>query len=97
MPSSSTERHDHRDSAHQSPAGGPTASSSAIAATHEGHRHHHGQHVMPDGTVMDGARHEHVDRGGPPLWWERGLFWLCWALLAMLGIWIAAAALAPRQ
>ena len=64
MPSSSTERHDHRDSAHQSPAGGPTASSSAIAATHEGHGHHHGQHVMPDGTVMDGARHEHVDRGG---------------------------------
>lgn len=36
-------------------------------------------------------------RGGPPLWWERALFWLCWALLAMLGIWIAVAALATRQ
>ena len=36
-------------------------------------------------------------RDGPPLWWERALFWLCWALLAMLGIWIAAAALATRQ
>jgi hypothetical protein len=35
-------------------------------------------------------------RGGPPLWWERALFWLCGALLAMLGIWIAAAALATR-
>lgn len=30
---------------------------------------------------------------GRPLWWERGLFWLCWALLAGLGLWIAAAAL----
>jgi hypothetical protein len=36
-------------------------------------------------------------RDGPPLWWERALFWLCWALLALLGIWIAAAALATRQ
>ena len=36
-------------------------------------------------------------RGGPPLWWERALFWLCWALLAMLGIWISATALATRQ
>ena len=36
-------------------------------------------------------------RGGPTLWWERALFWLCWALLAMLGIWIAAAALATRH
>jgi hypothetical protein len=36
-------------------------------------------------------------RSGPPLWWEQALFWLCWALLGMLGIWIAAAALATRQ
>lgn len=28
-------------------------------------------------------------RDGPPLWWERALFWLCWALLATLGLWIA--------
>ena len=29
-------------------------------ATHEHHRHAHaGQHVMPDGTVMDGAHHDH--------------------------------------
>ena len=27
--------------------------------------------------------------GGPPLWWERFLFWLCWACLAALGLWIA--------
>jgi len=36
-------------------------------------------------------------RGGLPLWWERALFWLCWVLLAMLGLWIAGAALATRQ
>jgi hypothetical protein len=36
-------------------------------------------------------------RDGPPLWWERALFWLCWACLAGLGIWITAAALATRQ
>lgn len=28
-------------------------------------------------------------RDGPPLWWERALFWLCWACLAALGLWIA--------
>ena len=27
---------------------------------------------------------------GPQLWWERALFWLCWACLVGLGIWIAA-------
>lgn len=29
------------------------------------------------------------NRDGPPLWWERALFWLCWAGLAALGLWIA--------
>lgn len=28
-------------------------------------------------------------REGPPLWWVRSLFWLCWACLAALGLWIA--------
>lgn len=28
-------------------------------------------------------------REGPALWWERALFWLCWAGLAALGLWIA--------
>ena len=27
-------------------------------------------------------------REGAPLWWERVLFWLCWACLAALGLWI---------
>ena len=36
-------------------------------------------------------------RDGRPLWWERALFWFCWACLGGLGIWIVAAALATRQ
>jgi hypothetical protein len=28
-------------------------------------------------------------RDGSPLWWEQALFWLCWACLAALGVWIA--------
>jgi hypothetical protein len=28
-------------------------------------------------------------RDGPPLWWERALFWLCWGCLAVLGVWLA--------
>lgn len=30
-------------------------------------------------------------RDGPPLWWERALFWLCWACLAALVPWLAVA------
>jgi len=29
-------------------------------------------------------------RESPPAWWERLLFWLCWALLAGGGLWIAS-------
>ncbi|MEJ8813037.1 hypothetical protein WKW77_18270 [Variovorax ureilyticus] len=29
-------------------------------------------------------------RNGPPLWWERALFWACWVCLTGLGVWIAA-------
>lgn len=35
-------------------------------------------------------------RGGPPIWWERLLFWLCWSSLAGLGIWIATGVFAHR-
>jgi hypothetical protein len=24
----------------------------------------------------------------PPLWWEQALFWLCWACLVALGVWL---------
>ena len=30
-------------------------------------------------------------RDAPALWWERLLFWLCWACLAALLIWIVVA------
>ena len=31
-----------------------------------------------------------LERGqGEPLWWERALFWLCWAGLAALSMWLA--------
>ena len=32
----------------------------------ERHEHHHGQHVMPDGTVMDGAHHDHSHHSHTP-------------------------------
>ena len=28
-------------------------------------------------------------RDGPPLWWERLLFWLCWAMLVGMVGWIS--------
>jgi hypothetical protein len=28
-------------------------------------------------------------REAPPLAWETALFWLCWACLAGLGVWLA--------
>ena len=30
-------------------------------------------------------------REGPPVWWERALFWACWACLVGLAIWIEIA------
>jgi hypothetical protein len=35
-----------------------------------------------------------LESDGHLLWWERALFWGCWACLGTLGIWIAAAAIA---
>lgn len=36
-------------------------------------------------------------RDGPPLWWERELFWACWACLVGLGVWVAASVIGTRQ
>lgn len=35
-------------------------------------------------------------RDGPPLWWERALFWLCWLCLAALGVLLAAGLFATK-
>lgn len=35
-------------------------------------------------------------RDGPPLWWERLLFWLCWLCLTALGVSLAAGFLAAK-
>lgn len=45
------------------------------------------------GVVVHGVgvslKYRFENRNGPPLWWERALFWLCWACLAGLGLWLA--------
>ncbi|VVE02997.1 copper-translocating P-type ATPase [Pandoraea horticolens] len=59
MPSSSSERHDHSGHEHaQLPSVADTNPKAKIATTHLEHSAH-GTHVMPDGTVMQGAGHEH--------------------------------------
>jgi hypothetical protein len=51
--------------------------------------------LLVGGIVVHGAgmtlKYRMEARQGPPSWWERGLFWICRACLAGLGIWIAAA------
>lgn len=52
------------------------------------------------GVVVHGVgmtlRYRLESRQGPPLWWERALFWLCWASLAALGLWLVLAAATAR-
>ena len=51
--------------------------------------------LLVGGVVVHGAgmtlKYRLEARGGSPVWWERFLFWVCWAGLAGLGLWIAAA------
>jgi hypothetical protein len=51
--------------------------------------------LLIGGVVVHGVgmtlKYRLENRGGPPLWWERALFWLCWACLAALVIWLAFA------
>jgi hypothetical protein len=53
----------------------------------------YGVGLLVAGVVVHGAgmtlKYRLEARGGPPLWWERALFWLCWTCLAGLGLWIA--------
>lgn len=55
-------------------------------------------HALPllvAGVLTHGAgmtlKYRLESRQGPPLWWERTLFWICWAGLAALGLWLAIA------
>lgn len=50
--------------------------------------------LLVGGALVHGVgmtlKYRFESRSGPQLWWERALFWLCWASLVGLGIWIAA-------
>lgn len=51
--------------------------------------------LLAGGAVVHGVgmtlKYRLERREDPPLWWERALFWLCWACLAALGAWLVAA------
>lgn len=51
--------------------------------------------LLMAGLFVHGAgmtlKYRMESRQGPAPWWERFLFWLCWACLAAIGIWMAAA------
>ena len=45
--------------------------------------------LLVHGTGMS-LKYRFESRQNEPLWWERLLFWLCWAILLGLGVWMAA-------
>ncbi len=54
--------------------------------------------LLVTGLVVHGTgmtlKYRLESREGAPLWWERVLFWLCWACLAGLGGWVLVRVLA---
>jgi hypothetical protein len=50
--------------------------------------------LLGTGLLVHGAgmtlKYRLETRDGPPVWWERLLFWLCWVCLALLAVWIAS-------
>jgi hypothetical protein len=54
----------------------------------------YGVPLLVGGLLVHGVamtlKYQFESRDGPPLWWQRVLFWLCWACLAALGLWVAA-------
>jgi hypothetical protein len=56
--------------------------------------------LLIGGIVVHGVgmtlKYRLESRDGPPQWWERALFWLCWACLAALGLWLAVAFVTAR-
>jgi len=61
----------------------------------------YGMPLLVGGVLVHGAgmtlKYRLQGREGPPVWWERILFWLCWACLIGLGVWVVEAAIAGRQ
>ena len=51
--------------------------------------------LLVGGVVVHGLgmtlKYRLEKRQGPLSWWDRALFWLCWACLAGLGLWMAVA------
>jgi hypothetical protein len=49
--------------------------------------------LLLGGLVVHGAgmtlKYRLESHQGPPLWWERVLFWVCWACLAALLVWMS--------
>ena len=56
--------------------------------------------LLIGGVVVHGVgmtlKYRLESRQGPPLWWERALFWLCWLCLAALGLWLVVAFITAR-
>jgi hypothetical protein len=50
--------------------------------------------LLAGGVLVHGVgmtlKYRLANREGPVLAWEQALFWLCWACLAALGLWITA-------
>lgn len=58
----------------------------------------HALALLVTGLAVHGAgmtlKYRLESRQGPPLWWEKVLFWLCWACLVVLGGWLLVRVLA---
>lgn len=58
----------------------------------------HGPALLVAGLVIHGAgmtlKYRLENRADPAVWWERTLFWLCWACLAVLAGWLLVRTLA---
>ena len=60
----------------------------------------YGLPLLAGGALVHGVgmtlKYRLESRDAPPVWWERALFWLCWACLAALGLWLVVAFIAAR-
>lgn len=56
--------------------------------------------LLAAGALVHGAgmtlKYRLETSNGPRLWWERALFWLCWASLGTLAVWLGVSVLATQ-